>query len=171
MQHLLTTEEIVALGRPIGNVEGSKLLAYITEAEQMYIKPALGDALFLEILKEGDSNETYRLLLNGGTYNDCNGGIRLFMGLKVALSYYVYALNVMTGDFQSTRFGTVIKQNDYSRDISSKERSDCYNNALEVANHYLKDCITFCKIKNLIRQYSNRNITPIAGCTIRKIGS
>lgn len=171
MEHIISPEEVVTLGRPIGKVEDSKLLAYITEAEQMNIKPALGDALFLKILAEGDSNDIYKLLLNGGTYNDRNGEMRSFMGLKVALSYYVYAQNVMTGDFQSTRFGTVVKQGDYSREISSKERSDCYNNALEVAHHYLNECVAFCKSQNLFQSGRNRRVISAGGCTIRKIGS
>lgn len=170
MEHIISPDEVVKLGRPIGKVEESKLLAFITEAEQMNIKPALGDALFLKILAEGESNDIYKLLLNGGTYNDCNGEMRSFMGLKVALSYYVYAQNVMTGDFQSTRFGTVLKQGDYSREISSKERSDCYNNALEVAHHYLKECVGYCKTKGLFKSNKSRRVVSTGGCIIRKIG-
>ena len=136
----------------------------------MSIKPALGDELFLNILKEGENNDYYKLLLNGGVYIDNNHNTRSFMGLKVTVSYFVYAQNVMTGDFQSTRYGTVIKQGDYSQGISSKERSDCYNNALEVARHYLKECLTFCKVKNLIRNRTGNRTISTGGCTIRKIG-
>ncbi len=170
MEHIISPEEVVKLGRPIGKVEETKLLAYITEAEQMNIKPALGDELFLRILAEGEDNDLYKVLLNGGTYKDRNDCIRSFMGLKVTMSYYVYAQNVMTGDFQSTRFGTVVKQGDYSREISSKERSDCYNNALEVAHHYLKECVAYCKVKRLFKSTKSRRVVSSGGCTIRKIG-
>lgn len=170
MEHIISPEEVVKLGRPIGKVDSEKLLAYITEAEQMSIKPALGDDLFLKLLSEGEGNDLYKILLDGGTYNDSNGNIRSFVGLKVTLSYYVYAQNVMTGDFNSTRFGMVVKQGDYSQGISSKERSDCYNNALEVANHYLSDCIAFCKSRNLFGNNRKRKTISAGGCTIRKIG-
>ena len=170
MEHIITPSEVVSLGRPIGKVDDKKLLAYITEAEQMNIKPALGDELFLDILIQGEDNDLYKLLLNGGTYKDHNRITRSFVGLKVAMSYLVYAQNVMTGDFQSTRYGTVIKQGDYSQGISSKERSDCYNNALEVARHYLLECVSFCKVNNLIKNKSGKRTISTGGCTIRKIG-
>lgn len=70
MEHIITPSEIVSLGRPIGKVDDDKLIAYITEAEQMNIKPALGDELFLNILKDGETNDIYKVLLNGGTYKD-----------------------------------------------------------------------------------------------------
>jgi len=170
MEHIITPNEIISLGRPIGKVDEAKLLAYITEAEQMSIKPALGDELFLNILKDGETNEIYKMLLAGGTYRDSSDNLHSFVGLKVALSYFVYAQNVMTGDFHNTRYGTVLKQGDYSQGISSKERSDCYNNALEVANHYLSECIAYCKSKNLLGNRSNRKVLSTGGCTIRKIG-
>ena len=47
MNHLIEIDELRALGRPIGkHVSEEKLLAYITEVEQMNIKPSLGEALF-----------------------------------------------------------------------------------------------------------------------------
>lgn len=171
MEHIISPDDVVKLGRPIGTVEKTKLLAYITEAEQMNVKPALGDELFLSILSDGEENDLYKVLLNGGTYKDSRECIHTFVGLKVTMSYYVYAQNVMTGDFQSTRFGTVVKQGDYSREISSKERSDCYNNALEVAHHYLKECVDYCKAKGLFKTNKSRRVVSTGGCTIRKIGN
>lgn len=171
MEHIITPDEVKTLGRPIGkHVDNEKLIAYITEAEQMCIKPALGEILFLRLLKEGESNDVYKTLLNGGEYTVADEQVRTFIGLKVALSYFVYAQNVMSGDFQSSRFGTVLKQGDYSQGISSKERSDCYNNALEVARHYLSECVAFCKAKNLLNNGKSRGIVSTGGCTIRKIG-
>ncbi len=84
---------------------------------------------FLNILKDGETNDIYKVLLNGGTYKDSSENLHTFVGLKTTLSYFVYAQNVMTGDFQSTRYGMRLKDGDYSSAISSKERSDCYNNA------------------------------------------
>lgn len=170
MEHIIYPNEIVSLGRPLGKVDDDKLLAYITEAEQMNIKPALGDDLFLKLLKDGESNDIYKVLLRGGTYKDSSENLHSFVGLKTTLSYFVYAQNVMTGDFQSTRYGMRMKDGDYSSAISSKERSDCYNNALEVANHYLMECIAFCKTKKLIGNNRNRKVLSTGGCTIRKIG-
>lgn len=170
MEHIITPEEVVKLGRPIGKVDDTKLLAYITEVEQMNIKPSLGDTLFLQLLEQGEENDLFKTLLNGGSYKDTIGQLKTFVGLKVTVSYFVYAQNVMSGDFHSTRYGMRLKEGDFSSGISSKERSDCYNNALEVAQHYLKECLAFCKANNLIRSARSRGVASTGGCTIRKIG-
>lgn len=169
MEHLVTPQEVVNLGRPIGKVNPEKLLAYITETEQLYIKPTIGTELFLKLLKEDLDDETLLTLLNGGQYEDSNKGIQSFVGLKTTISYYVYAQNVMSGDFQSTRYGMVVKDGDYSTHISSKERSDCYNNTLEVANAYLRECVSYCTSKGLIKRVG-RATAALGGITIRKIG-
>ena len=111
MEHLLTTDEAAKIGRPInGKIDHERILAYITEAEQMNIKPVLGDRLFLDILQNGGVNEQYKVLLNGGTYTAKDGGIYSFVGLKCCVAYFVFAKNVMVGDFQTTRFGVVMKK-------------------------------------------------------------
>lgn len=169
MELLITPDEIKKLGRPIGNVDENKIKAFIREAEHMSVKPVIGDELYLKLLEKGDSEEDYKTLLNGGTYTDSRGNVFSFMGLRVAISYYVYAQNVMSGDFESTRYGMVLKDGDFSTRLSSKERSDCYNNALEVANTYLKDCLQFCKEKGLIKRASMKK-AKTGSVIIRKIG-
>lgn len=170
MNHLITTDELRKLGRPIGKVQDEKLEAFITEAEQLHIKPVIGDALFMRLLgDEASSNEDMRLLLQGGTYNDKRNEQKSFLGLKVALSYFVYAQNLMSGDFEPTRYGTVFKDGDYSSHISSKERSDAYNNALEVANAYLQESVSFAKDKGLIKASGKRKYA-VGGITIKRIG-
>ncbi len=81
MKHLLTTEELRKLGRPIGKVADDKLTAFITEAEQLHIKPILGDELFIGLLAEQDKaveqrDEVKTMLLDGGSYvinEGCDG--------------------------------------------------------------------------------------------------
>lgn len=168
-QHLITPDEVVNAGRPMGsNIGEERLLAYITETEMMHIRPVLGDKLFHSLLEdETDSNESYRQLLSGGTYQ-AGGELYSFAGLKAAIGYFVFAKNVMVGDFQPTRYGLVLKEADYSSHISTAERSSCYNDTMEVANAYLKDCVDYCKRNGLL----GRAGTPSAsgGIRIRKIG-
>ena len=163
--HLITPEVLRKKGRPIGKVSNEQLEAYIAEVEQMFIKPTLGDELFLALLfgNYDEEDMRYRILLDGGTYReeekvcgcvekpviedyeeeDIQPDTRQIMGLRAAISYFVYAQNIMTGDFQSTRYGMVVKENEYSSHLSSKDRSDAYNNALEVANNYLRECVAY----------------------------
>lgn len=168
MEHLITPNELKSLGRPIGKIDDAKLWAYIAEAEHMYVKPVLGVRLFLDLLEYGENKADYRMLLNGGIFTDENDNVISLMGLKVTLAYYVYAQNVMSGDIQSTRFGLVVKDSDYSSHVSSKERSDLYNNVLEVANSYMGDCVKYCQAKGLLSQAKRKLAT--GSIIIRKIG-
>lgn len=169
--HIINGQYLSGIGRPIGRIPEDQLDAFITEAEQMYVKPALGENLFIRLLdiEKAEKDEALKILLDGGIYSDSDGHSHSFVGLRMAMSYYVYAQNVMTGDFQSTRYGMVVKDNDYSSHISSKERSDAYNNALEVANTYLKDCIVYCRSKCLVKKSESR-VSKAGGIVIRKIG-
>ena len=169
MEHILQPADLRTLGRPIGKVADDKLKAFITEAEQLHIKPILGDELFLKLLDDREHNNNIETLLNGGTYTDKRDKLHSFMGLKVALSYFVYAQNLMSGDIESTRFGSVLKDNDFSTRISSKERSDAYNNAIDVAKAYLTECVEYCRETGLIKSVG-RTKYNVGGITIRKIG-
>lgn len=169
MEHLITSAEVSQYGRPISKqTDDDKINAYITEAEQMNIKPVLGDELFLSILEKGEDDEKVCMLLKGGTYQS-EGKIYSFIGLKAAMSYYVYAKYLMVGDFNATRFGVMMKDDSYSSHISSSERSNAYSDTLEVANCYLQDCVSYCKRVGLMS--GNPGLPKATGAvTIRKIG-
>lgn len=128
------------------HVSDDKIQAYIHEVEMLYVKPLIGDDTYIAIIEgvESDS-ETYKTLLSGGVYNTRQGKKRVFSGLKTAIAYYVYSQYVMSGDMESTRYGLVVKDGEYSSRISSKERSDCYNNALQVANGYMSECVEYMR--------------------------
>lgn len=170
MTHIAEISDIRVLGRPIGKVAEEKLDAFVTEAEHLFIKPVLGDELFFKLLSDDAADDaSLQLLLDGGQYTDERGVLHGFMGLKVTLSYFVYAQNIMSGDIESTRFGAVIKNGEYSTHASSKERSDAYNNALEVARAYLQECVAYCKHVGLIKR-AGKSRHAIGGITIRRIG-
>lgn len=179
MKHIIDLKELHKIGRPIGKVSDDKLEAYVTEAEQLHIKPVIGDSLFHQLQEEtekvedGQKGETLQMLLCGGSYTvneGCENEVeRCFVGLRVALSYFVYAQNLMVGDIESTRYGAVIKNGDFSNHVSSKERSDAYNNTVQVANAYMKECLEYCRFKGLIKVAGKPKAT-IGGITIRKIG-
>lgn len=183
-KQLVKPDKIKSLGRPIGKmVPENKLNAFITEAESLHIKPILGDNLYLTLLdaidddgniKEG-VDERLKILLEGGVYDgsdyDCktDQGKHILEGLLVTLSYFVYAEDVMSGDFESTRFGVVTTNNNFSTHISRNYRSDLYNNIIDKANAYLQECVAFCKVSGLIKEQGKSRVN-IGGCTIRRIG-
>ena len=65
-QYLITTEEVSELSRDMSTyLDKSKIETYIRESENIDIKSALGDDLFLDVKK---FPEKYSILLNGGIY-------------------------------------------------------------------------------------------------------
>ncbi len=180
MDHLITVEEVRALGRPISpQIDKEKLQSYIYETERLSIKPVLGDTLFSAILAKLQpgaqplaSDDPVKILLDGGEYTDAHGRYHMFSGLRMAMSYYVYAQYVMDGDFQLTRAGVVIKDGAYSSHVSSKERSDCYNNALAIAKGFMDE------VREYVRhafpdEYRHRGSSINShqnGTVVRKIG-
>lgn len=167
-QSIITVEEAKTKGRPIGKIDNDKLMAIITEVEQTIIRPSLGDDLYVRLISDDELTPEEKTLLSGGSYQE-EQKTRVFVGLKVAIAYFVYAQNVMSGDFESTRFGMVLKNGDYSDKMSSRERSDVYNNITNTANAYLQDCIRYCHIKG-IRTGQGKNLHTTSGCVIHKIG-
>lgn len=147
MDHLITVEEVRALGRPISpQIDSEKLLSYIYETERLSIKPVIGDRLFSRILEKIQpdkeklaDDDPVKILLDGGEYTDGNGQFHMLSGLRMAMSYFVYAQYVMDGDLQLTRAGVVVKDGAYSSHVSSKERSDSYNNALTIAQGFMSE--------------------------------
>lgn len=184
-KQLITAENVKILGRPIGKmVAEDKINAYINEAEKLHVKPLLGDELYLSLLDNLDddtgeikdeTDERLRILLDGGIYDEADYDEKKkskkhqLDGLRVALSYFVSAENTMSGDFESSRYGTVVTNNNFSSHISRNYRSDLYNNTIDKANAFMKECITFCKISGLIKEQGKSKVN-IGGCTIKKIG-
>lgn len=184
-QTIITLNEARTKGRPIGKVADDKLRAIVTEVEQTIIRPALGDELYMYLCsctEDGyempfesctipspqDKERLKETLLEGGVYT-INEKPIYFVGLKTTEAYFVYAQIVMSGDFESSRFGMVVKNGDYSDHISNKERSDLYNQMTFTANAYLGDCVRFCK-SNRIKTKSGDSLHTTTGCVIHKIG-
>lgn len=181
MNNLITVEEIRLYGRQIGKaVSNDKITAYIEEAEQLHIKPIIGNALYPRLIRYIDNGTGEEplldTLLDGGIYEypscDCGGEEKeeaYVNGLRKAIAYFVYAQNVMVGDFESTRFGMVTKVNDYSEHLSDKNRNECYNNALDMANGYLQECVAYCKAVGLMKRVGTPK-SHFEGATIKRIG-
>lgn len=173
MSTIITPQEARSLSRPIGKVSDDKILSFIVEVEQTMIRKTLGDDLYIRIIDNLDRPESeIKMLLEGGRYKDRCGRTKILTGLKSAEAYYVYAQNVRAGDYESTRYGMVIKDDSYSTGISQKERDMIANNATLIGDTYLKECIEYCKDVGLMKCHArggNAHLTT--GCIIRKIKS
>lgn len=194
MKTIITPQEAKTLGRPIGKVADDKILSFIIEIEQTMVRRMLGDELYIKILdkvnqentepeppidteepdvpdaqSEDVADDDFNILLNGGRYETECGEIKILNGLKVAEAYYVYAQNVRAGDYESTRYGMVVKDDMYSNGISAKERDQIANNATLIGDAYIKECLEFCRIKGILPKHRSQSLKITTGCIIRKI--
>lgn len=139
-QYLITAKEVPVLSRDMSaHIDDARLEVYIRESENIDLKSALGDGLYLDIKQNPDK---YTTLLEGGEYEFCNEK-KVFAGLKVALAYYTYARFVKNGDGHVARFGYTNKDSEYSTLADIKQKSQAYNEAYSIANTYMKECVQF----------------------------
>lgn len=135
---LIQTFEVGELAREC-NTEDATILRFIREAELNDIRPSLGDSLYMAVKEDPTKHE---MLLNGGTFEGCDGD-RSFVGLKTALAYYTWARLAKSSLHHLTRFGFVVKNDDYSHQAEWKERQVAYNDAFSIADRYMKECIDY----------------------------
>ena len=160
--NLTTPDKVKQSSRSISkNIENERIERCIIEAEQLYIKPRIGDALYIDLLKYVNAEEIeqatfpkeYKMLLSGGNYKAIVCGekeSRMFMGLEEALNYYVYAKLIKNFDYNVTRFGgAMVKRDDYSERADIKEKLTMEKDALHTADIYMDDCLLFLKTKKV----------------------
>lgn len=141
MELLITARAVSELSRDMSqHVDEKKIMSCISESENIDLKAALGDALFLSVKK---NPEKYEDLLHGCEYEDSCGVTHVFNGLESALAYYSYARLVKCADDNVTRFGFVNKESEWSARPSYKEKMMAYNDAFAVADRYLKECLLY----------------------------
>jgi hypothetical protein len=129
---LITPEEISTLARPC-YADEEKALAYIVEAEQNNIKPAIGDDLFIQ-LKEGEQT----FLLEGGIY-ERNGKRYYLNGIKKALAYFVISRLYESSTTELTRQGVVNRRSEYSDNADNSEIISVSRETYAIANRYMEE--------------------------------
>lgn len=136
-KHLIKPSDVQYYARPC-DMDEAIVERAIEEAEQLDIKPKIGDALFMRMI-----GTPVERLIAGGEYTDISGNARHFTGLRQALAYYTWARLVKTGANRLTRFGYVQKRDEHSHASELRERQASYNDAFAVADGYMNDCLTF----------------------------
>ena len=171
MQHIITPSDVKSMARGVSaHVADSKIQIYIEESENIDAKRALGDALFIDMIN-CDETDKYAELLSGGEYETSRGEKRYFYGLKKALCYYAYARLMKNGDYNGDRYGTSVKQGEYSSNAAYKEKVTAYNDAFAVGDVYLTECVMYLKenadkyplYKGMGKIKSNRTTFKIIG--------
>ena len=158
------------------HIDENKINIYIDESQQQDIKNALGDSLFIDLLRyvnrEDGSlvNEAYENLLHGGIYTNEDDEF-IFSGLEKALKYFVYARLVKHGDRNLSRIGLMQNQAEYSSHAELKEKQEEYKDAFSIAEELMNDCLRYIKHNSeKFPKWGKNSITATRGPVITKIG-
>lgn len=139
MDLIIQPEEVGALARPISqHIDREQLVAYITEVEQLQIRPTLGGVLFSNIKQ---SPSAFAIILNGGIdeVGEVSGGIRK------AMAYYVYARIIREGVTIATRFGAVEKNDEYATRLDQERKNTIHRECVNIADTYMAEVVRYAK--------------------------
>jgi len=172
MDNLTTATEIRALCRPITpNFKDTVIETYIPEAEQLDVKPILGEQMYID-LSEAQTGTSLTadqiLILDGGVYT-VDERKYVFSGLKRAISYFVYARLIRNIDNNLTSYGFINKQTNESERPQLKEKLHAADDAMKTGNDYLNEVLQYIRLNNIDDAYVCPDV-PVRRSTINAIG-
>lgn len=160
-EHLITVERFKELARPTSkHIDEGEVQTFIRECEDIYIIPAIGLARF-KALQEDKQEPKNITLLDGGEFTDKEGRLKKCSGLRLALSYFVYAKMVMSDGGLLTRTGLMQHNDSYASREDDRNRVRMYNDAMGVAETYLGSCLAY--VKNI----EGEEVKPVRGTRMR----
>lgn len=140
-RQLITLQDLNTLARPC-TADADLADAFIAEAQRSDVRPRLGDAIYLKLVAAGaDTPEQF--LRDGGVWKDSKGNQRLLVGVKTALAYYALARITRDGNIQASRYGAVVKDDDYSVEAENAERNRQYRELFAQADAYMSECLEY----------------------------
>ena len=148
---LITPNEISSLAREVF-IDDSKAIRFIDEAEDMDVRPALGDKM-LQYIRENVAS--LGSLLNGTTYT-YKGQTYTFSGLKKAIAYYAYARLIVGGDVEVTRSGMRSRDSDYSHQVPMEERQQVSRECSAIGDRHMNQLLDYIKRTDSLAQYLER---------------
>ena len=141
------------------HVDKSFVDVCIIEAQDLDLKPIIGDALLIKIKAfNGVYTEKYKTLLNGGIYEH-NGSNYEISGINTVLIYFAYARIIAGIDNKVSRAGFMQKQGDFSQHSELKERLQSSADAKNNAVNYLNECLMYLNRKQAdFPEYTSFNL-------------
>lgn len=153
MDYLITTSEFKALARPAStHLDDAHVLAYIEEAEDAYIIPAIGYEKVKELKEANPLSTEQDILLNGGEFTATGCGcedstLQYCKGLKTATAYFAYARILRADGAIVSRAGFMQHIDDYNRHVDDSKLKQ-YNDVMDMAERYLASCLAYMKSIN-----------------------
>lgn len=167
---LLIDRDDVMMWRPVSTVidETLDLTPYIREAQDIDIRPTLGDALYYDMLTNV-SQQKYVDLLGGIDYTDSANNTVSFRGLKAALSYFFWARYIdMRGVVDSPAGFIRGNLGQYAESLDRKTIDMQANKARQIGDQYLFDCKKFLRLNTTTyTKYLLSDKKPLAGATVK----
>lgn len=143
---LIQISDIKAIKPISDNIDVARLDPYIIEAQDLDIRPFLGDPLFYDLVEgvnASPQSTKYLELINGKSYTNSYGHTIYFDGLKVAIAYFAYARFMQNQGINVTRFGIVKKLNDTSEPIDQAAIDRFVGNTRSIGNSYIAQVEAF----------------------------
>lgn len=165
---LITLDQFRELARPTStHLEEGDVLSYVRECEDERIIPAIGWGNFKSSLglKEWDStfDDSFipDLWLDGGEWSheevDEEGKkfekLYYCCGVRKALAYFTYAKILRADGTILARAGAMRHRDDYSDHLDEPQLKQ-YNDAMNMAERYLSECLFYLKVHKKSRQIS-----------------
>jgi len=149
--NLLSPEEFGERGRAVSmHLSPREVQNFIQEAEDMYVRPAIGYSLYKTLTEwgGGDLSDEYKLLLYGGEWSggSCgcsDDGVHFCNGLKKAVAYFAYYRMLLADGGIIARAG-YMKHND---EYSAHADKDARHAVMDMAELYLSECLEYIKAK------------------------
>lgn len=127
------------------NLKDDRFLApHILQAQNLDVKPVLGNPLWTDLLKNYTTDD-YQTLLNGGEYT-AEGLEVSFQGLKAAIASFAYARYIYARNAVDTPFGMVTKTSEYTQAVDLKTLTQVANFARNSGEQYLQECLNFLSL-------------------------
>lgn len=164
---LITMEQFRQLARPTStHLDEEEVTAYIREAEDGHIIPAIGyevyryissdDASVPEILADAFDKA---IILEGGEYTEelCDGtkNVMYCNGLRKAVSYYVWAKMLRADGAIISRAGAMRHRDAYADHVDDSKLRQ-YNDASGMADMYLTEAVRYLRANT-----KNNAVRPI----------
>jgi hypothetical protein len=161
---LVDVKDISTYAQIAINAREEMVYPYILAAQNLDVKPVLGNALMTDLLKNR-TDVKYKTLLEGGEYVDANGDTVTFQGLTAAISLFSYARYMFTKNAVDTPFGMMSKTIENSTPTAPELVMSIASAKRNEGGAYLNECI----------EYIKQNLTTYTlydtGCKINNTGN
>lgn len=139
-----TTKIISANWAKASKIAGSKsnYEQLAEEVEEKELRSLLGVAL-LQDVQDNPTSAANVVLLDGGTFNDCNGNTIKFKGLRYILAYMNYSKYIYESNISDSFTGMVSKTRTEATNLGNGSKKSIQNDAREIALQEWELCKSF----------------------------